>query len=87
MLSHVECVNMPFLVPRGTRCRVIRPDGRVIDPYLCRESTAFSDDQTKPYGLHLQFEREGFRMIVAASAAVRIDLKCAVCGAALQPPS
>jgi hypothetical protein len=79
---------MPYLVLRGTRCRVITPQGKVIDPYTCRENTTFTNDQTAPYGPHhLQFERDGFRVIVATSSAIPIELSCADCGKVLTLPS
>jgi hypothetical protein len=78
---------MPYLVVRGTRCRVITPKGRIIDPYVCREHTTFTDDQAKGYGLYLQFERDGYRLIVAASSAIRIELSCCDCGKVLTMPS
>jgi hypothetical protein len=63
---------MPYLVAKGTRARVIMPDGRIIDPYICRRDSTFTDDECRGYGLHLQFTRDGFRLIVARSSAVPV---------------
>ena len=78
---------MPFLLLRGTRCRLITPDGRVIDPYTCRKHTTFTDDQSRGHGRHLQFERDGFKLIVEAGEAIPIALACADCGTMLVSPS
>ena len=74
---------MPYLVLRGTRGRIITPQGKVIDPYTCRKHTTFTDDQTRGHGRNLQFERDGFKLIVEASAAIPITLACADCGTML----
>ena len=78
---------MPYPLLRGTRCRVITPQGRIIDPYVCRENTTFTDEQTKPCGLHLQFERNGYRLIAAVQAVIRVEVSCADCGRILSVPS
>lgn len=78
---------MPYLVPRGTRCRVITPQGKVIDPYVCRENTTFTDEQARPFGLHLQFERDGYQLIAAVQAVVHVEVPCADCGKVLSVPS
>jgi hypothetical protein len=56
---------MSYLVAKGTRAKVITPCGRVIDPYTCRQDSTFTDPECRGHGLHLQFERDGFKLIVA----------------------
>ena len=78
---------MPFLLVRGTRCRLMTPDGKVIDPYTCRKHTTFTDDQTRRLGRRLLFEHDGFKLIVDANAPIPIGLSCADCGTMLVSPS
>jgi hypothetical protein len=63
---------MPYLVARGNRAKVITPSGRVIDQYTCRHDSTFTEDECRGDGLHLQFTRGGFKLIVARSAAVPV---------------
>jgi hypothetical protein len=78
---------MPYLVLKGTRCRVITPMGHVVDPYICRRHTIFDTDEMKRRSSHLLFERRGFRLFVDASKVITFELACVGCGAMLIAPS
>lgn len=68
---------MPYIVPAGTRAKVIKPDGRTIEPYVCRRPTSFADSAMRRYGTHfLEFRRDGWHLIVPESRVIKVDVKC-----------
>lgn len=68
---------MPFIVPAGTRAKVIKPNGQIVEPYVCRQHTTFPDGSARRYGAHyLEFRRDGWRLVVAESRVIKIEVKC-----------
>ena len=64
-------------MPVGTRAKVIKPNGEIAEPYVCRRRTSFADGDMRKYGPHyLEFRRNGWRLIVPESRVIKIELRC-----------
>jgi hypothetical protein len=68
---------MPYIVPAGTRAKVIKPGGKAVEPYICRRNTSFEDGAMRRYGAgYLEFRRDGWRLIVPESRVIRVEVRC-----------
>lgn len=41
---------MPYILPVGTRAKVIEPNGQIVETYVCQRHTSFSDGAMRRYG-------------------------------------
>jgi len=74
---HAGFNAMPYIVPAGTRAKVIKPNGQIIETYVCRRHTSFADRDMRRYGPHyLEFRRNGWRLIVPESWIIKVEVKC-----------
>ena len=68
---------MPYIVPAGTRAKVIKPNGQIVETYVCRRHTSFADYAMRRYWAHyLEFRRDGWRLIVPESWIIKVEVKC-----------
>jgi len=68
---------MPYIVPAGTRAKVIKPNGQIVETYVCRRHTSFADGAMRRYGSHyLEFRRDGWRLIVPESWIIKVEVRC-----------
>gem|GEM_PF-6437372 len=66
-----------YLILRGTKTQVRRPDGRVVDRVLPRDIALTEAPQL--IGYHLHFKRDGFTLIVAPKHVRTIKVICPTC--------
>lgn len=68
-----------YLVPRGTRVRVKKPNGQIIE-HVCRKDIAFPSDKALWQGYDLCYEQKGFTLIVEGDRAKTVNVQCPGCG-------
>lgn len=68
---------MPYILPVGTRAKVVKPNGQIVETYVCRRHRSFSDGAMRRYGPHyVEFRRDGWRLIVSESRVIKVKLGC-----------
>jgi hypothetical protein len=70
---------MAYLLRKGTRIVVRRPNGRVLE-HICRQDTMFYSHDKVAELKTVQFTRDGFLVTVNAADLVKVRFQCPQCG-------
>lgn len=68
---------MPYIVPAGTQDKVIKPNGQIVETYVCRRHPSFADSAMHRYRAHyLEVRRDGWRLVVPECLVIKVVVRC-----------